>query len=34
VFEGEMNLGKDTLVYRTGAVTAYGFDTLKLEAME
>ena len=34
VFEGEMNLGKDTLIYRTGAVMVYGFDTLKLEVME
>ena len=32
VYEGAMNLGKDTVIYRTGSVTVYGFDTIKLEA--
>lgn len=30
-FEGQMNLGKDTVIYKTGSVMAYGFDTRKLE---
>lgn len=31
VFDGEMNLGRDTVVYKTGAIPVYGFDTRKLE---
>ena len=30
VFEGDMNLGQDTVVYKTGSVPVYGFDTTKL----
>lgn len=33
VYEGPLNLGKDTLIYKTGAVNVYGFDTQKLEVM-
>lgn len=31
VYEGQMNLGKDTVVYKTGSVLVYGFDTSRLE---
>ena len=33
VYEGSMNLGKDTVIYRTGAVAVYGFDTNRLESV-
>lgn len=33
VYEGQMNLGKDTVVYKTGSVMVYGFDTEKLGAI-
>ena len=32
VFEGELNLGHDTVIYKTGAVAAYGFATNMLES--
>jgi len=34
VYEGEMNLGKDTVIYKTGSVAVYGFDTKRLEPPE